>query len=83
MISVSSPAARWEELLQRVTAALSRETIAGQESRMNQGLHRCMMDGFMHRMMLCRGEDGPMVGWMNRSDDVWTDGRMDEGITGE
>ena len=27
--------------------------------------------------------DGPMVGWMNRADDVWTDGRMDEGITGE
>ena len=27
--------------------------------------------------------DGPMVGWMSRSDDVWTDGRLDEGITGE
>ena len=26
------------------------ETISGQESRMNQGLHRCMMDGFLHRM---------------------------------
>ena len=47
-----------------------------------------MMHGFMHRMMLCRVGAGPMVGWMNRSDDVWTDGRMDEGrmdegITGE
>ena len=59
------------------------QTILGQKSRMNQSLHRCMMHGFMHRMMLCRGEDGPMVGWMNRSDDVWTDSRMDEGITGE
>ena len=35
------------------------ETISGQESRMNQGLHRCMMDGFF-------ASDGPMVGWMNR-----------------
>ena len=43
---------------------------------MNQGLHRCMMDGFL-------ASDGPMVGWMNRADDVWTDGRMDVGITGE
>ena len=52
------------------------ETISGQESRMNQGF-ASMHDGWIF------ASDGPMVGWMNRSDDVWTDSRMDEGITGE